>query len=307
MSLRWGPNSGRTPTRAVRRRSRRLPLIRGSAPITTNPLQGLSRSYVRADRGWFRILDGPADLERAALSPDPKNTMKLISLSIILMVAGCGSNDQGPVDAQRVDATDAAPDAAPEAPPACPRRLLTGGTDIAAQGWTVIQQPPATLIDGPDYVEIQTSTTTGQLTSGQLLLSLSGAIVAGAEFKLEVVALVQAVTAHNQFDSAAAIMGSFTPLFGGRVDRGQMIYLDSNAIGWADNTEAHAVAVTDGAYHTYVLAVDASGTAQFTVDGAAALTRANFATNGTIALGDQTNDRSVDSTLRIRSVTLLCL
>jgi hypothetical protein len=65
--------------------------------------------------------------------------------------------------------------------------------------------------------------------------------------------------------------------------------------------------VTDGSYHTYVLSVDASNVATLTMDGNPLLTRNGFATNGTVAIGDQTNEPNVDSTLRLRSVRLLCL
>jgi hypothetical protein len=75
----------------------------------------------------------------------------------------------------------------------------------------------------------------------------------------------------------------------------------------AGANQSFTVAVTDGAYHTYELAVDAGGTATVRVDGTQALTRSGFTTNGAIAIGDQTNDNVIDSTLRIRSVTRLCL
>jgi hypothetical protein len=99
--------------------------------------------------------------------------------------------------------------------------------------------------------------------------------------------------------------GHYTPPLGAAVDRGQMVYLDAARIGWGDDTAMHAVATT-GAFHDYVLAVDAAGTARVTVDGVPALTRNGFVTNGTIAVGDQTNDANVDSTLRVRSIVLLC-
>lgn len=89
-------------------------------------------------------------------------------------------------------------------------------------------------------------------------------------------------------------------------DRAQMIYLDAAAIGWADDTQSSAVNVTDGAYHTYELAVNAAGVATVSVDGAPRLTRSGFTTNGTFAVGDQTNDRNVDGTVRIRSVKKVC-
>lgn len=219
--------------------------------------------------------------------------------AVLPVAAACGSGKHPAADAS--SAADAPePDAA-----TCPTRLLTGGTDVATQGWSVVMQAPATLSYGPDYVKLQTST--GATTSGQLLLDYPGAVEAGKPFKLQVVMLVEAVNPHNQFDAGAAILGSFTSGFGLPAERGQMIYLDSGKIGWADDTQSFAVAVTDSAYHTYELAVDAAGAATMSVDGTQALTRNGFTTNGTIAVGDQTNEKGIDSTLRIRSVTRLCL
>lgn len=220
----------------------------------------------------------------------------LLALVPSVAIAACGSGKHPAVDANPV--ADAA---------TCPTRLLTGGTDVAAQGWSVVMQAPATLSYGPDYVKLQTSTSTGARTGGQLLLDYPGAVEAGKPFKIQVVMLVEAVNPHNQFDSAAAILGSFTPPFGAGNDRNQMIYLDSGKIGWADDTQSFTVAVTDSAYHTYELSVDAGAAAAVTVDGIQALTRTGFTTNGAIAVGDQTNEANVDSTLRIRSVTQLCL
>jgi hypothetical protein len=213
--------------------------------------------------------------------------------------AACGSVKQMAADAS--PAGDApAPDAA-----TCPTRLLTGGTDVAAQGWSVVIQQPAMLSYGTDFVKLQTMP--GTTTSGQLLLDYPGAVEMGKSFKIQIVMLVEAVNPHNPLDSAAAILGSFTPPFGAGNDRSQMIYLDSAKIGWADDTQSFAVTVTDNAYHTYELSVDAGGAATVSVDGTRALTRSGFTTNGAIAIGDQTNDPNVDGTLRIRSVTRLCM
>jgi hypothetical protein len=224
---------------------------------------------------------------------------RLPALLVSVAAAACGSVKQ--------PATDASPAADAPAPDAatCPTRLLTGGTDVAAQGWSLVTQGPAQLTNGPDFVKLLTATSNN--VGGQLLLNYPGAVEAGKPFKIQVVMLVEAVNPHNQFDSAAAILGSLTPPFGAGNDRNQMIYLDSGKIGWADDTQSFTVAVTDSAYHTYELSVDAGGAAAVTVDGTQALTRTGFTTNGAIAVGDQTNDRNVDSTLRIRSVTRLCL
>ena len=184
--------------------------------------------------------------------------------------------------------------------------LLVGGTDIAAQGWTVTQVAPNTLTYGPDHVRLATSTNTGGRTSGQLLIARANSVDATKPFKLRVTMQVESVNTHNSLDSGAAILGSFTPPAGNATDRSQMIYLDSAAIGWADDTQSAAFAVTDGAYHVYELAVNAEKVATVSIDGVAKLTRNNFAANGTIAIGDQTNDVNVDGAVRIKSVERLC-
>ena len=84
------------------------------------------------------------------------------------------------------------------------------------------------------------------------------------------------------------------------------LVLDGAAIGWADDTQSAAFSITDGAYHVYELAVDAAKVATVSIDGVAKLTRTDFTTNGTIAIGDQTNEANVDGAVRIKSVERLC-
>ena len=184
--------------------------------------------------------------------------------------------------------------------------LLVGGDDITAQGWTTASLTPNTLTYGADYVRLETSTNGGARTSGQLLITRANSFDATKPFKLHVTARVESVNTHNQLDSGAAILGSFTPSSGTTTDRSQMIYLDSAAIGWADDTQSAAFSVTDGAYHVYELAVDAAKVATVSIDGVAKLTRNNFTASGTIAIGDQTNDPNVDGAMRIKSVERLC-
>lgn len=184
--------------------------------------------------------------------------------------------------------------------------LLVGGDDITAQGWTTVTQAPNTLTYGADYVRLETSTNGGASTSGQLLITRASSFDGTRPFKIRVTMQVESVSTHNSFDSGAAIMGSLTPPFGTGPDRSQMIYLDSAAIGWADDTQSAAFAVTDGAYHVYELAVDAAKVATVSIDGVARLTRNDFTTNGTIAIGDQTNDANVDGAVRIMSVERIC-
>lgn len=184
--------------------------------------------------------------------------------------------------------------------------LLVGGDDITAQGWTTVAQGPNMLTYGADHVHLATSTNGGASTSGQLLITRASAFDATKPFTIRVTMQVESVNPHNSFDSGAAILGSFTPPFGAGADRSQMIYLDSAAIGWADDTQSAAFAVTDGAYHVYELAVDAARVATVSIDGVPKLTRNDFTTNGTIAIGDQTNDANVDGAVRIQSVEQIC-
>jgi len=212
--------------------------------------------------------------------------------------AGCGSSSSP-------DRADAGPDA----PPACtPTVLLAGGTDPAAQGWTTHMLLPAALTYGADYTRIETTNNVNGRTSGQLLLSYPSAVEVGKPFQLQFELMVESVSPHNPGDAGAALLASLVlPPFGNTIDRAQMIFLDSAAVGWSDDTTSFPAAVTDGTYHTYGFSVDAANVARLTIDGTAALTRNNFAFNGRIAVGDQTNDRNVDSVIRIRKITRLCL
>jgi len=214
-----------------------------------------------------------------------------------------GFEDAGFVDAGFVDA--GFEDAGFVDPP-CPTPLLVPGLDISKQGWTVVSQTPFAIESGANDVRLSTSTTAGARTSGQLLITRPDAFDATQPFAVEIVMQVEQVNTHNSLDSGAAILGSFTPPFGNSTDRSQMIYLDTAAVGWADDTQSAARAVLDGAFHVYRLEVDAARVATFSVDGVVALTRNNFTSTGTIAIGDQTNDPNVDGTIRLRSVTVDC-
>ena len=185
--------------------------------------------------------------------------------------------------------------------------LLVGGIDPATQGWTTLAvSQPASLTLGADYTRLATSTNAGARTSGQQLLTRAMAVPTDKPFGLRVILQVEAVTPHNQLDSGAAILGSLTGSVGSSADRSQMIYLDSDRIGWADDTASFSAAVTNGEYHTVDLVVADDRKATVSIDGAVALTRNNFTTTGTIAVGDQTNDPNVDGVMRVRSVGRIC-
>lgn len=233
--------------------------------------------------------------------------LRPVALAVCL-VAACGGEPAAPdaaVDARApVDATvDAQVDAQVDAA-TCPRTLLTGGAAPADQGWTVVSGGDATVTVGADAIGLTTRTVS--TTGGQLLLTHPTGDPAGAPLALSVVARIERVDRHNPSDAAVAILGAFTPPFGTPSQRGQMLYLDADAVGWADDSARAPVALADGAFHTFVLRVDAAGNATVTVDGAAALTRAGYGTGTTLAIGDQTNDPGVEAALQLRSVTALC-
>lgn len=217
-------------------------------------------------------------------------------------------NDAAAVDVGAIDSgADAAmPDDVGVDAGACPRAIFRGDTEASAQGWTMQSMAPFTVTPGADDLELATTTTTGAHTGGELVLLHPDALVPGEPFHVEVVLEVVATTGHNPLDAAVALLPSFQPPFGTQAERAQMIYLDAARIGWADDTASFATDVVDGAFHTLGLAVDAAGEATVTWDGTLALTRSGVTTNGTLAIGDQTNEPSLDATIRLRSVTLLC-
>jgi len=235
-------------------------------------------------------------------------------LGFAVLVA-CGGDDAPAADASAADAAvdalsiDAEPDAAIDAPidaPPCPTPLLVGGTDVAAQGWAVVMSGNATLTYGADYTRLETTTTTGGSTGGHLLLTHPSLAPAGTAFAVTFELMVERVDNHNQADAAVGLLGAFTPTFGLPAERQQMVYIDGARVGWADNTQTFTANALDGAYHSYLLAVDAADTATLSIDGVPALTRANFTRSASFALGDQTNDPNVDSAFRIRSVSIPC-
>lgn len=183
--------------------------------------------------------------------------------------------------------------------------IFTGGTAPATQGWTVISGPPATLTEGPDHLRL--ATTTSGSVGGWQLLYRTGVVPTDGPFAIRVELQIESVTAHNAFDSAAAILGSYTPEHGSQRERTQMLYLDADGVGWGDDMSSASVAMTNGGYHVVELAVDADRKATVRVDGVGRVTRPDFTTNGTIAVGDQTADGGYDSALRIRSIARVCL
>ncbi|HKE18069.1 MAG TPA: hypothetical protein VKB80_24500 [Kofleriaceae bacterium] len=250
-----------------------------------------------------------------------------LRLVLLLCLAGCGgvqegggadagadAGDDGDGADAGMDASggvDAGDDAgaadADVADAAClPRAIFLGGTAPEDQGWTVTSSGSANVSTaGPSITTLETQTI-GGTTGSQLLISLADAVEPDQPFAVELVMQVMAVNTHNFLDGAAVLMGSYSGGFGNGDDRAEMLYVDAVEIGWTDDTQSAAADAIDGMFHTYVLAVDAAGNATVSRDDVELLGRAGFVTNGTIAFGDQTNDPNIESTLWIRSVTLLC-
>lgn len=99
--------------------------------------------------------------------------------------------------------------------------------------------------------QLVTSTPSGGQSSGQLLIARAFGITTGTAFTLDFVVKVVAVDTHNLLDSAAALMGSLTGQDGTQVERSEMIYIDADKIGRADDSASASVNALDGLFHTY--------------------------------------------------------
>jgi hypothetical protein len=223
---------------------------------------------------------------------------------VLASLVGCGSVKDDPVDAPTNPDAPGTPDGAPDAGACVDTPIFLGGMDPAAQGWVETRSGSAQVNTfGPTITQIVTQTVNG--SGGQMLLSRPNSVTPGAPFIVELSMQVMSADPHNFLDGASVLMGSFTPPFGDGVERGELIYIDTGAMGWGDESGVFPAVATD-TFHNYRLSVDAGGNATVRRDGVQALTRAGFTTNGTIAFGDQTNDPNVEANLLIRSVTLIC-
>lgn len=185
-------------------------------------------------------------------------------------------------------------------------RLLVGGSDPQKQGWKLVASTTGSSLtwSGNETI-LRTSTPAGATKSGYQLLYYERAYPPGSPFKIRFEVLVETVAPHNFLDSAAALLGTFTPGVPTNEEREQSVFLDSATIGWADNTQS--APTNTNVFHTYELsAAGDPRVATLSVDGTARLTREYYEGWGTIALGDETFDPNVDGTMRIRSVTRVC-
>jgi hypothetical protein len=225
----------------------------------------------------------------------------------VLIAVGCGSVPNTTPDAPTgVDGVPGGPDGAPGPDARCVDTvILAGGSDPAAQGWTVEQAGFAELTY-PDGQTTQLFTDSGGVEGGgTLVLRRDGAVTPDRAFIIEVVMRVVSTTnPHMGYDMPVGVMGSYSDYPGTVAERRQHVYVDPNQIGWTDDSESAPLA-TD-AFHTYRLDVDQNGDAGLHVDGALVLQRTGYTTNGTIAVGDQTSRIFYEATTQIRSITKLC-
>jgi hypothetical protein len=222
--------------------------------------------------------------------------------------AACGSVSTLPDAGGSSDGPGATIDGPPGSADACANRvLLDGSVPYNQQGWLLTSGGPAFAGQGPDPTATQIQTDTGPNgEAGYALLSLPGAVPTGAPFRIEWEVLVLEVDPHNLFDAGVVLMASYGGGFGLPEDRAQMVFIDRDRVGWADESQIQPANAVDMAFHRYTFTVDATRRATLERDdGSISLVRQNFTTNGTIAIGDQTNDTGVDGNILVRRITLL--
>jgi hypothetical protein len=223
------------------------------------------------------------------------------------LVVGCGSVPNTTPDAP--PGVDGRPDGMPGPDARCEDTvILAGGSDPAPQGWTVELNGFAELTY-PDPQTTQLFTDSGGPSAGgTLVLRRDGAVTPGRAFIFEVVLMVVSINSnnHDMYDMPVGIMGSYSGYPGTIAERRQHVYLDTNAVGWTDDSESRVFNTLDNTFHTYRLSVDADGAARVDIDGQPSLQRTGFSTNGTIAVGDQTSRIFYEATTRIRSIRMLC-
>jgi hypothetical protein len=189
----------------------------------------------------------------------------------------------------------------PDAPLSCTgATLLTGGTDVAAQGWDIVTAGAGALITYQSTVtRMQTSGNSSQLIVRRGVLPLADM------FTLDITIRVITSGGHSDLAAAAALMLSFHDPSGNAEDRAAMAFLDNNRIGWGDGTVE--VSLNTQQMVTYQLSRRANELRAVVDTGSVSAEMSRtFQTNGTLAIGDQTVDNGRDSTLEVTSVVLRC-
>jgi len=211
----------------------------------------------------------------------------------------CYDDPQPGVDAPPRDSTSVD---APSSSACVPRRLLTGGTDVTAQGWTIERSGAGTITYSPGLTTLTTTANARQL------IVLRGAFPPD-RWALQITGELVATGGCTPNNAAAAFMASFHDPSGDATDYARMLCVAESNIAWGDGTSSLMVAFnsvgTIKLERTTTTIAGIKATVQAT-NGQASITAGPFTSNGAVAIGDQSTEPGLDSTMRIVSVDLMC-
>lgn len=111
---------------------------------------------------------------------------------------------------------------------------------------------------------------------------------------------------HNTFDAGIVLYASTRDpsQFGFTGSpRAQLIYFDTDGIGWGDESENFALDTIND-FHHYRVEVEGDGTARVLVDGEIALQRSDFKAYPHVAFGDMTNEAGLNGRYSVSSLTV---
>ena len=203
----------------------------------------------------------------------------------------CYRDPEGPMDGPMSTTPDT------PVPTTCtPRRLLMGGGDPAAQGWTVLHTGSYTISGGSSGGQTMLMTR----NDSTLLLVYRNAFPPD-RWAIEVTMQVMQSGGHATNEAAIAVMPSFHDPLGSDQDRSRMMFLDMDRIGFGGTS----IGAPTTAMSKYRLEHTAGGGMKVTADFGS-LEIGSVISNGTIAIGDQTTSAGLDSTFSIASVDLFC-
>ena len=216
----------------------------------------------------------------------------------------CGTDDRCHKDptTSDIDAPPGGGDGGPDAMTiACaPRRLLTGGQDPVAQGWTIERSGSFSMTVGNGV------TTMGTTNGGTQLLVLANALPT-EKWGIQVIMTVTQSGGHTTNQAALALMASYRAPMGDAEDRKKMLWLETADAGWGDGTGSVGINMQQQAT-VKLERTNANGikAAIQSMLGMASTTAGGFTTNRTIAIGDQSAAMGLDSQFQITSIDLYC-
>lgn len=197
---------------------------------------------------------------------------------------------------------------------AAPELIYDGSSAPMAPAWSNAQQGTPTVVTSSGLTRFTTKTVIGSNTSDfNLYKYATGTNSFIASIRLK----AYAVNNHNQLDAGLmfAVGDNFDTPFGNTTQRAAMLYIDTDAIGWADDS-APAVANDASQFHEYAIRyhngqldvfIDTTFDAIMAGTATPQLSRAmppTGDTQGIIVFGDQTNDANVDSDFEVEFVKL---